>query len=64
MKISVKEEKNGYFAVLIDGHSRAYGLTREQADWFMRGINHGIDLADGRNLEYTDSYYEFHTHRN
>jgi hypothetical protein len=61
--LSVKEDRNGYFTILFDSYPKAYGLTREQAEWYMSGILLGFDECK-RELELTDSYYEFHVNRN
>lgn len=56
-RIEIKEDKNGFYSVCLDGRVKAYGLTKDQAQFFYQGISHGIESENGT-YEYTQSIYE------
>jgi hypothetical protein len=57
--IDIKEDKNGYYTVMINGRGIAYGLTKDQAGWFIRGIEFGIEESDHTFLRSDNFYVTF-----
>ncbi len=58
--IAIEEDNKGFYAVYINGRNLAYGLTKEEAGWFYRGIMHGIEHV-GQKVELDDSIFDvFH----
>jgi len=47
-KIGAKEDAQGYIAILLNGRTIAYGLDKDQASFYYRGIMHGIEEAGGK----------------
>ena len=54
--IDIKEDKNGYYIVTINGRVLAYGLTKDEADWYIRGIEFGIEEC-GQTFLRSDNFY-------
>jgi hypothetical protein len=62
-RIELKEEKNGYFTVNMNGRDISYGLTKEQADWFIKGLS--IAFAEtGARVDKNDEFYEIMGYKN
>jgi hypothetical protein len=55
-RIELKEDKNGYFTVRMNGRDSAYGLTKEQADWFIKGLSIAFDET-GAGVDKNDDFY-------
>ena len=56
-RIELKEDKNGYFTVNMNGRNSAYGLTKDQADWFIKGLLIAFDEV-GNRVGMNEEFYE------
>jgi hypothetical protein len=55
-RIELKEDKNGYYTVNMNGRNIAYGLTKDQADFYIRGMEQGFEEA-GHSFVRNDEFY-------
>jgi len=56
-RIELKEDKNGYFTVNMNGRNSAYVLTKEQADWFIKGLSIAFNETGAR-VDKNDDFYK------
>lgn len=55
-EINIKEN-NGFYSVILNNDVIAYGMTKDQADWHIRGIEMGIKRC-GKTFVRDDNFYE------
>lgn len=59
-RIKVTEDNKGFYSIELNGHTKAYGLTKDQAAFYYRGIMMGIEEADNK-IILDDSIFDiFH----
>lgn len=58
--IAVKEDKNGFYSIELNARTVAYGLTKEEASFYYRGIMLGIEEANGKAILNDSIFDVFH----
>ena len=59
-KIGAKEDAQGYYAIFLNGRAIAYGLNKDQAFYYYRGMMTGIEET-GNKVILEDSIFDiFH----
>lgn len=60
-RIGIKEEKNGFYSIKLNGDVIAYGLSKDQASFYYRGIMKGIQASSSAKIILEDSIFDiFH----
>lgn len=59
-RIEVKENDKGFYSILLNGRTKAYGLTEEEAGFYYRGIMVGIEEANGKVILDDSIFAIFH----
>lgn len=59
-RIKAKEDDKGFYSIWLNGRGKAYGLTKEEAGFYYRGIMVGVEEANNKVILDDSIFNIFH----